>query len=694
MAIRNSEQHALLERTNSNARSRSILQKLWSTVRPHLDTEGSDVSIVRKSLFFDAGWYLETYPDVAQCRIDPAVHYVRHGAREGRDPSPFFSTATYRRQNLGPGETNLNPLVHFETVGRIKGCALVASCEPKAVWWQDRLHDHDRAAVRRHIASFTHKPLLSVCMVVDAPVDAWFREALASVTAQRYPLWEFRAAFGPAAAPGVRAILDAVAAEEHRVHLLPLEADATPAELWNAALLGARGAFVIPLGQHDRLHETALYEIANAINTAPDVDILYSDEDTLDSAGQHGDPHFKTGFDPDLLLGQNLVGGLAAFRTPLVSQMGGFRAGLDGAESYDLALRAIAATSGKRIRHIPELLYHCRAPGSGVDTAAARRRAAQDLLCQSGEAGTVQPHPRNPAWSRVVRPLPAPAPLVSVIVLTKDRADLLAVCAKGILEQTDYPNIELIIVDHASREDETHQLFSRLRADARVRIVPYAGAFNYSAMNNLAARQANGSVIALLNNDIEVVDPAWLSEMVSLAVRPDVGAVGAKLYYPDGTIQHAGVVAGLGGAAGHAFSFQPGDTLGSAGRAVLTRTVSAVTAACLVVRKSVFLDAGGLNADDLPVAFNDIDLCFRLQAAGYRNVWTPFAELVHHESASRGKEETPAKKERFARDTAYMLAHWGEIIRNDPYYNPNLSLTSGDYARAPSRRDRPWKDFL
>lgn len=305
------------------------------------------------------------------------------------------------------------------------------------------------------------------------------------------------------------------------------------------------------------------------------------------------------------------------------------------------------------------------------------------------------PSPLDPHRSRVVRRVPEPNPLVSVIVLTKDRADLTAVCADGVLNKTDYPNLELLIVDHDSREPETKALFDSLRADRRVRILPYSGPFNFSAMNNMAVSAAKGTILTLLNNDIEVMRPDWLSEMVSHAVRPEVGAVGAKLYYADGRLQHAGVVIGIGGVAGHSFLFEGREALGYFGQAALTRAVSAVTGACLVVRKSVFLEARGLDAIDFPVAFNDIDFCLKVRSKGYRNVWTPFAELVHHELLSRGYEDTPEKKARFARECANFRDRWAAAIENDPYYNPNLSLQSSNYDIAElSRRMKPWIAYL
>jgi GT2 family glycosyltransferase len=292
----------------------------------------------------------------------------------------------------------------------------------------------------------------------------------------------------------------------------------------------------------------------------------------------------------------------------------------------------------------------------------------------------------------VIRAVPRPAPLVSLIVPTRDRPDLLGRCVDGLLNRTDYPAMEVLIVDHQSKLPETFELFKKLQLDTRVRIMPYIGPFNYSAINNMAVTKAKGSIVGLINNDIDVINPDWLSEMVSLSVMNDVGAVGAKLIYSNDRVQHAGIVLGVSGIANHFNYAMRRSNTGYFGRNVLTSSVSAVTGACLIVRKSAFEEVGGLNETDLAVAFNDVDFCLRLKKRGYRNIWTPHAELYHHESATRGAEHTPENAERFQREIDYMRTNWGHEIDHDGFYNENFSTDISQCFQLafPPRRKKPW----
>jgi glycosyltransferase involved in cell wall biosynthesis len=683
----------LMRRTAQLRKSQSRLAQLWERLRARLQPDKANIRAIRKSLFFDREWYVSTYPDIATANVKAAWHYYAHGAREGRDPGPFFSSRSYLANNPEVAEAGVNPLVHYEKFG----------WRETRVAFGEELTAADRAAIRRHIADLARKPLISVAMPVYNPPIPFLRQAIESVVAQSYENWELCIADDASPDPEVARTLDKFAAQDKRIKVVHREKNGNICAASNSALALATGEFVALMDHDDLLHETALYEVAVEIEAHPDVDVIYSDEDKLSENGARNSPYFKPDFNPELLLGQNMVSHLGVYRRSLIERIGGFRLGFEGSQDLDLVLRAWAASSSNRIRHIPAVLYHWRQGAHAPSFSESRleqctlaaRRAIQEFLDREGEGATVVAAPKASSCSRIIRKLPDPKPFVSVIVLTKDRADLMAVCADGILNKTDYPNLELLIVDHESKERGTRDLFAKLARDPRVTVLPYVGVFNFSAMNNMAAAAAKGSILALVNNDIEIINSDWLSEMVSNAVRPDVGAVGAKLYYPDGRVQHGGVVIGLGGIAGHSFLFEERDSPGYFGQALLAREVSAVTGACLVVRKSVYQEVNGLNAAAFAVAFNDVDFCLKVRARGYRNVWTPFAQLMHHESVSRGADDTPEKIERFARECANFRDRWLGMIENDPFYNPNLTLQSFNYLPAKeTRRMKPWFRYL
>lgn len=448
----------------------------------------------------------------------------------------------------------------------------------------------------------------------------------------------------------------------------------------------ARGEWVAFLNEGVALAPQALASLILSARDRPDAAALYADEDIRGAGGGRRDPWFKPDFDIDLMLaGQDLVGGgIALFRRTAVAAAGGPDPAYQSLAAYDLALRLHAA--GAPIRHVPEVLAHRAAPPALAPSQ--KQAAASAWLAHRAPGARIEAVEGR--GLRVRWPSPDPAPKVSVVVPTRDRAGLMAMCAEGLLQRTDYPDLEMLIVDNGSEEPETHALFARLAEDRRVRILPAPGPFNYSRLNNDAAAQARGDVLLLLNNDIEVTHPDWLREMVSQALRPDVGAVGAKLYFPDGRMQHAGIVLGVGGVASYYHPFVDGRARGYRDALVTPREVGAVTGACVAMRREVFEEVGGLDADNLAVAFNDVDLSLRIREAGYRVVWTPYAELIHHESATRGSDNAPQHRERFAREIAYMRERWGEVLDADPFYSPNFDLSDGNFHLAAPRRRRAW----
>ena len=380
-------------------------------------------------------------------------------------------------------------------------------------------------------------------------------------------------------------------------------------------------------------------------------------------------------------MGQNYISHLGIYRRALLVEIGGFRESYEGSQDYDLALRCSEKLQPAQIRHIPRVLYHWRmVEGSAAATSEAKpyapkaaRLAIADHLQRKNIDGAVVPCPENREWHRVIYHLRSPLPLVSIIIPTRDQAALLQRCLTSIREKTDYAPIEIVIVDNGSTKPETHAFLHDLALDPRIQIVTDGAEFNFSRLINRGVRIARGEILAFLNDDIETDKSDWLREMVSHAIRPEVGAVGARLWYPDGRLQHAGVVLGLHGVARHAFQrFLPQPVALMNRTFILSQNYSAVTAACMVLRKTGFDDVGGFD-ENLPNNFNDVDFCLRLRERGWQIIWTPYADLIHQESASRGRHSDSAERALLLHDMAYLQEKWGEQLRNDPFYSPNLS---------------------
>ena len=415
----------------------------------------------------------------------------------------------------------------------------------------------------------------------------------------------------------------------------------------------AQGEWVVLLDHDDLLPAHALFKVAEVINKYPNCRLIYSDEDKIDDLGVRSDPYFKSDWNQDLFYSHNMFSHLGVYDAELIRKVGGFRIGLEGSQDYDLALRCIEHITPHQIQHIPHVLYHWRIHAESTASSSdakpyailAGARAINEHFERCGVDALVE---TTASTYRVRYALPKNLPLVSLVIPTRNGVRLLRQCVESILEKTSYSPYEILIVDNGSDEPETLQYLESLKLKSNIQIIRDDRPFNYSALNNAAVRKAKGEIIGLVNNDIEVISPDWLSEMVSHALRPDVGAVGARLWYSNDTLQHGGVILGLGGVANHAHKHLPRNAPGYMGRACLIQSFSAVTAACLVIRKYIYESLGGLNEIDLAVAFNDVDFCIRVREAGYKNIWTPDADLYHHESATRGAEDTPEKIARFA----------------------------------------------
>ena len=553
----------------------------------------------------------------------------------------------FRRDGFGVVLSGLNYLWRLTRPGSIaisRGSAAAKGEVPYETWIRifDEAPERDHARHAERLASLSRRPLISVLI---APPSAAALEVVArGMAAQIYPNWELVAA---APAGQQSEVASALAAQGLDAEKLQIVSASSTGDL-NAALAVARGEFILPLTPDAWLRSHALLELVMTTGQVPAAIAVYADEDCIDPAGRRGDWRFKPAWSPLWLRTNNYAGHPTMLRRATVREIGGWRADVPDAQ-HDLLLRLTRIAEPRAVVHLAKALAHTAEP---VPVPSARKAAPE---------------------------IPDPPPRVSLIIPTRDGADVLATCIRSIRSCTHYPDYEIIIVDNGSVQDRTKRLFAEFAADPAIKIMPRPEPFNFSRLNNAAAREATGSILALINNDIEVTDENWLAEMVALAVEPKTGCVGAKLRYPDGRLQHAGVVIGLGGVAGHAHRFARADDPGYLGRLRGVHEVSAVTAACLVIRREVFDAVGGLD-EGLTVAFNDVDFCLKVRAAGYLNLWTPFAELVHHESVSRGRDLTPAKAKRFADEYATMQRRWGAQLLNDPYYSPHLTYDREDYS--------------
>ncbi|EQD68135.1 glycosyl transferase, group 2 family protein [mine drainage metagenome] len=442
------------------------------------------------------------------------------------------------------------------------------------------------------------------------------------------------------------------------------------------------------LDSDDVLPEQALFWVAHEINQHPDVDLIYSDEDKVNEAGIRFDPYFKPDWNPALMLSQNHFNHLGVYRLSLVKEVGGFREGLEGSQDWDLVLRCSEKTTLERIRHIPRILYHWRAiPGSAALESSAKpyawtagKRAIEEHLERMGTPGIanralVGCHHQVSYLSKGI------FPTVRIIIPSRCKLSVLKPCLESILCRSTYPHFEILLVVNGIQDAvlEQAEYLDGISVDPRVKILVYKDQpFNYSRLNNWAIAQSGSSILCLMNDDTEVITDDWLEKLVTRLQIPGVAAVGSMLLYPDNRIQHAGVILGLGGVAGHQFVGLPNGHGGYFGRAGLEQDLSCVTAACMVVQRKAFDSIGGFN-ENLAIAFNDVDLCIRLRKSGWRIIWTPEAKLFHHESASVGAHNSPERSSIFQAEVALMRELWGGILDADPFFNPNLSLNSSNH---------------
>lgn len=540
----------------------------------------------------------------------------------------------------------------------------------------------DHCALRKKQSEFEIKPLISLVMPVYNTEENYLRQAIESVQAQVYENWEFCIVDDASSAPHIKPLLEEYSAGDSRIKVIFSTSNEHIAGASNRAINIATGDYIALLDHDDLLAPHALYSVVECINKSPSSQVIYSDEDKIDENNVRTNPYFKPDWNKDLFYSNNYLCHFTVIQHDLVKQVGGFRSGVDGSQDYDLLLRVIKQANFQNISHIPHVLYHWRAiagstaAGAGEKeyTTSAGIKALQDHF-DSLEQGDVRVEKSvSDNLYRVRFPVPKQEPLVSLLIPSRNALKYLKPCVEGIIKKTNYQNYEIIILDNQSDDPETLRYLRKIEQHERVRVELYDDVFNYSAINNFGVTHAKGEIIGLINNDIEVIGGDWLDEMVSQVSRKEIGCVGAKLLYQDETVQHAGVILGVGGVAGHCFLGLEKDDYGHFGRAQVVQNYSAVTAACLLLKKSTFIEVGGLDEERFKVAFNDVDLCLKVQEAGFRNLWTPYATLFHYESKSRGYEDTPAKLKRFDSEVAAMKLKWSSSLNSDPYYNPNLAV--------------------
>ena len=541
---------------------------------------------------------------------------------------------------------------------------------PYGPWYAAYIPDKETLEAQKK-QKFAWSPLISIAVpAYQTPVE-FLRQMIESLIAQTYGEWELCIANASPDNEEMQRVLADYSARDPRVRFHNLKENLGIAENTNRALAMAKGEFTGLLDHDDLLAPNALYEVVKALQEHPLADVLYTDEDKVTTElDEHFQPHLKPDFNLDLLRSNNYICHFFVVRSSIVEKTGGFRREFDGAQDYDFIFRC--TENAREVVHVPEILYHWRThkastadnPASKMYAFEAGKRAIEANLLRTGTKGVVS-HTQDLGFYRVKYPVQG-QPLVSVIIPNKDEKETLQTCLEMLEKNTSYRNFEIIIIENNSTTEEIFKYYKELSSDPRIRLLRWGKEFNYSAINNFGASHARGEYLLFLNNDVKSINPDWMEEMLGVCQRPEVGGVGAKLIYPDNTIQHAGCVIGMGGIAGHMCVDMP-----------------AVTAACLMMKKEVFEEAGGFT-EELAVAFNDVDLCLKVRKSKHLIVYDPYAKLYHMESKTRGAEDSVEKVRRFQTEIEYMRCHWIDILKNgDPYYNKNLSLAKWNYSLKP-----------
>ena len=553
--------------------------------------------------------------------------------------------------------------------------------------WYEAYRPDEETLEKQRKRKFPDGPLISIVVPAYLTPERFLRQMLDSLLAQTYENWELCLANGSPEDPDMQTVLRSYAEMDRRIRYQDLKENLGIAENTNAAFAMAEGEFIALLDHDDLLAPNALYEVAAELEEHPEADVIYTDEDKVTTdLSEHFQPHLKPDFNLDLLRSNNYICHFLVVRRSVVQTVGGFRREFDGAQDYDFIFRCTEAA--KRVYHIPKVLYHWRChqnstasnPESKMYAFEAGSRAIMAHYERMGIPAVKVEKGVDYGIYHTTFEIQG-EPLVSVVIPNKDHSQDLDVCVRSLMEKSSYRNLEFIIVENNSSQKETFAYYDKMQAEhTNFRVVTWKEGFNYSAINNYGASFAKGEYLLLLNNDTELIEEDSIKEMLGFCQREDVGIAGARLLYGDDTIQHAGVVIGFGGIAGHTFIGLHKAENSYFHRAMCAQDYSAVTAACLMTKKSVFDQVGGLSPE-LAVAFNDIDYCMKVRALGKMVVYAPYSCFYHYESKSRGLEDTPEKIARFNREVAIFIRKWPDIIQNgDPFYNPNLTLRKSNFA--------------
>lgn len=573
----------------------------------------------------------------------------------------------------------------------VRHAGLSSGKYPKTVFyrkWISMYEDKTPEKIReleRAAKSFASQPLISVVMPVYNAKPQWLNEAIGSVIRQVYTNWELCIADDASDSRHCLQTLRRFEKTDARIRIVYREENGHISNASNTALEMARGEWIVLMDQDDVLSVDALVRVAGLINRHPEARLIYSDEDKLDENGGRFDPYFKCDWNYQLFLSQNMISHLGAYHRETIRMIGGFRPGFEGSQDYDLALRFIEQIKPQQIFHIPHVLYHWRAHNRstavGTETkpyaVIAGQKAISEHLKRVQVSAEVEILPIQ--MYRVKYHPPEVFPKVSIIIPTRNNKALLKTCLDSLIEKTDYPDFEILVVNNASDDPATIRYLNKIRKHPEVTVLNDVRPFNFSALNNRAVESAKGELICFLNDDTEVINPDWLGEMMSMVMQPGVAIAGARLWYPGDRLQHGGVILGIGGVGSHAHKGVAHDDYGYFCRAVLQQEFSAVTAAGMLIRKDAFVQAGGFDEENLRIAYNDVDLCLKVKSLGYKVVWTPYAELYHHESVSRGDDFAEDQIRRFKTENDFMLRKWTRFIQNDPAYSPNLTLKAENF---------------